>query len=163
MADAITTWLLPLHLAWVIVVGIFGFLMAAIISIALACNGSKWWWGVAVLQGSLTIFSFCWLLYSNAQTPQVYRTVDYTVKIVMFPDGKQIQMFHVDGENKNANMMFSCQVPEGQVVRRYIFKRVYCGIYYPVQNNERNTSNIKDVYAIVDPLTNAAIELKESD
>ena len=87
-----------------------------------------------------------WVIVAGCQPPRIAKEVDYEVKVVTFPDGKQIQMFNVDGENKNANQMFACQVPENYVVRRTIYERVYCGLSY-----SKDTASLKDTFAIVDP------------
>ena len=143
-------WILPMNQLFVLCTGLF----MGVIGIGMLSSYLKR--GVASTRRRDSIISVAlivvggseliWVIVAGFQPPRIAKVVDYDVKVVTFPDGKQIQMFHVDGENKNANLMFACQVPENHVVRRTIYDRVYCGLSY-----SKDTASIKDVYAIVDP------------
>ena len=143
-------WILPINQLLVLIPGIFagviGFgMLAGYFKRGIASTPKK----DVVIAVALTILggsAMGWVIYSGCQPPRIAKEVDYEVKVVTFPDGKQIQMFHVDGENKNANQMFACQVPENHVVRRTIYERVYCGLSY-----SKDTASLKDTFAIVDP------------
>jgi hypothetical protein len=147
---AMLDWILPINQMLVLIPGIF----AGIIGFGMLTSYLKR--GITstpkkdlLIAIALTIFggsAWGWVICAGSQSPRIAKVVDYEVKVVTFPDGKQIQMFHVDGENKNANQMFACQVPENHVVRRTIYERVYCGLTY-----SKDTSSLKDTFAIVDP------------
>ncbi len=148
--DSVVNWILPINNVAVIVVGFLICGILACIGIALVCNYSKWWWLATVPLAATSLFSLGWAIYGANQSRELDRTVDYEVKTVTYPDGSQVQMYTVNGEHINANRQFGSQVPEGKVVRRYIYKRVYVGIYYSPDSSNGNNS-IKDGWAIVDP------------
>jgi len=91
----------------------------------------KRWFSVplGLMSMIVLILLVVWLsIASNAK--ELAYTEDCEVKVVAFPDGHSAQMFYAANDNHNANQMFSGIVPDDHVVRRYVYKKEYHGIYF---------------------------------
>src|SRR5688572_13802915 len=138
---------LPLPL-WGIVLMLIGSIIAVLFFAAWSIFAEKPWHRVFAVPGGIVSISILIALIVWLTTACGGREVDHTqdceIKIVTFPDGKSAQMFYAANVNHNANEMFNGIVPDDCVVRRYVYKREYSGIYFTAQRDW-----LQDTYRIV--------------
>lgn len=118
------------------ILGILAPFVGAIISTYFIFNKHKNFIFLLIPNIIILIFSVVWAAYSATYPLEVLTTIEYDVKTVKFPNGKEIQMYTVNGEHKNANLEFGMKFSEGSKVKRIIYKKVYAGIRFENRQND---------------------------
>lgn len=162
MVNDILNWVWPMNVHWFILLIIAG-LLGTIVA---------WCWtsdGYTSIKGGITVkhpirtffrawvslfvtvstlFVVIWCIYACNRPPEVAWEEKLEIKPVVYPNGRVVQMFSCEGDNYNANTMFSSAPPEGSYVRRLVYKRVYVGVYFPKMNK---SSSLQDGFFLVTP------------
>lgn len=165
--DAVANWVLPMNVHWFIVLLIVGAIASIVAWVWTSNNYSKLVGDynnrqtvtypfrtflrgtIALLVTVVSLSTLVWLIYAYSRPVEIEAEERLEIKPVVYPNGRVVQMFSCNEVNHNANVMFSSAPPEGSYVRRLIYKRVYCGVYFPNMNSP--TSSLNDGFFLVTP------------